>query len=119
MLITSAGGGRPSLMPIGTWKVRAQVRNGASKAGNQQLIVTFVGLEGDAANTEAVDFYPITEASDWKLGILYTALTGDEYPGAGEVWDSDDLTGLECMIEVEHQEYEGKVSARPARMFPA
>ena len=115
MIITSKGGGRPGMMPKGTY--RSKIARVNQREGSSTLMIIYQGLDGDAENTECVDFINL-ETGEWRLRILYEAATGKKYPHAGQTWDTADLLNREIMIECEHREWEGQDQARAARIYP-
>jgi len=117
MIITSKGGGRPGMMPVGTHRVK--IGRVQPMKGTPTIIVVFNGLEGDAVNTECPDFINL-DTAEWRIRLIYEAATGDKYPSDGTSWDTADIINRECMIEVEHRENPntGEDQARAARIYP-
>ena len=115
MIITSKGGGRPGMMPKGTW--RCKISRFVQREGSSTVMIIYQGLDSDAKNTECADFVNL-ETGEWRLRIIYEAATGNKYPQDGQQWDTADVVGREVMVECEHREWEGQDQARAARIYP-
>lgn len=117
MIISSKGGGRPGMMPVGTH--RAKISRIFPREGTSTVLIVFHGLEGEAANTECVDFVNL-DAAEWRLRLIYEAATGKKYPGEGQSWDTAELVEREVLIECEHRENPntGEDQARAAKIYP-
>lgn len=82
-------------------------------------MVVFSGLDGEAENTECVDFINL-DAAEWRIAIIYEAATGNRYPSAGESWQTEDIQGREVMVECEHRVNPNtdEKQARAAKIYP-
>ena len=117
MIITSSGGGRPGMMPTGTH--RAKISRINQKEGSPTLMIVFIGVDGEAKNTECVDWVNM-DVAEWRMRLIYEAATGNRYPAEGATWDTADIIGQEVMIECEHRvnPNTGENQARAGKIFP-
>lgn len=117
MIITSKGGGRPGMMPVGTH--RCKISRVVPREGSPTIMLIFLGLDGEAENTECADFVNL-DAAEWRIRLIYEAATGDKYPRDGQTWDTAVLVDRELMIECEHRENPntGETQARAAKIYP-
>lgn len=81
-----------------------------SQAGNDMLNATFKVVKGESTGATLYDNFVLTEKALWKLQSFLTAV-GMKADGK-VVLDLDKLIGKTCIVEVEHEEYDGKTRAR-------
>lgn len=81
-----------------------------SQAGNDMLSATFQVVKGQSTGAKLYDNFVLTEKALWKLQSFLIAV-GMKADGK-MVLDIDKLIGKTCIVEVEHEEYEGKTRAR-------
>lgn len=81
-----------------------------SQAGNDMLNATFKVVKGESTGATLYDNFVLTEKALWKLQSFLTAI-GMKADGK-VVIDLDKLIGKTCIVEVEHEEYDGKTRAR-------
>lgn len=81
-----------------------------SQAGNDMLAATFQVVKGQSTGAKLYDNFVLTEKALWKLQSFLMAV-GMKADGK-IVLDIDKLIGKTCIVEVEHEEYEGKTRAR-------
>lgn len=81
-----------------------------SQAGNDMLIATFQVVKGASTGAKLYDNFVLTEKALWKLQSFLVAV-GMKADGK-IVLDLDKLIGKQCIVEVAHEEYEGKTRAR-------
>ena len=81
-----------------------------SQAGNDMLSATFQVVKGQSTGAKLYDNFVLTEKALWKLQSFLVAV-GIKADGK-IVLDLDKLIGKQCIVEVEHEEYEGKTRAR-------
>lgn len=81
-----------------------------SQAGNDMLSATFQVVKGQSTGAKLYDNFVLTEKALWKLQSFLMAV-GMKADGK-IVLDIDKLIGKTCIVEVEHEEYEGKTRAR-------
>lgn len=86
------------------------IEEGESQAGNDMLNATFQVVKGQSTGAKLYDNFVLTEKALWKLQSFLTAV-GMKADGK-VVLDLDKLIGKTCIVEVEHEEYEGKTRAR-------
>ena len=87
-----------------------EIEEGVSQAGNDMLNATFKVVKGQSTGATLYDNFVLTEKALWKLQAFLTAV-GMKADGK-IVLDLDKLVGKTCIVEVEHEEYEGKMRAR-------
>lgn len=81
-----------------------------SQAGNDMLNATFQVVKGASTGAKLYDNFVLTEKALWKLQSFLVAI-GMKADGK-IVLDLDKLIGKQCIVEVAHEEYEGKTRAR-------
>ena len=81
-----------------------------SQAGNDMLNATFKVVKGESTGATLYDNFVLTEKALWKLQSFLTAI-GMKADGK-VVLDLDRLIGKTCIVEVAHEEYDGKTRAR-------
>lgn len=81
-----------------------------SQAGNDMLNATFQVVKGASTGAKLYDNFVLTEKALWKLQSFLVAV-GMKADGK-VVLDLDHLIGKQCIVEVAHEEYEGKTRAR-------
>ena len=117
MIITSKGCGRPGMMPVGTH--RAKISRIVPKQDSPTIMLVFLGQDGDAKNTECVDWVNL-DTAEWRIRLIYEAATGKTYPSEGTGWDTADILNAEVMVECEHRlnPNSGEDQARAGKIFP-
>ena len=81
-----------------------------SQAGNDMLNATFKVVKGQSTGATLYDNFVLTEKALWKLQSFLVAI-GMKADGK-IVLDLDKLIGKTCLVDVEHEEYDGKTRAR-------
>lgn len=81
-----------------------------SQAGNDMLSATFQVVKGASTGAKLYDNFVLIEKALWKLQSFLIAI-GMKADGRITL-DLDKLIGKQCIVEVEHEEYEGKTRAR-------
>lgn len=87
-----------------------EIEEGTSQAGNDMLSATFKVVKGQSTGAVLYDNFVLTEKALWKLQSFLMAV-GMKADGKITL-DLDKLIGKTCIVEVEHEEYEGKTRAR-------
>lgn len=87
-----------------------EIEETESQAGNEMLSVTFQVTKGASTGAKLYDNFVLTEKALWKLQSFLIAI-GMKADGK-IVLDLDKLIGKTCIVEVAHEEYEGKTRAR-------
>jgi hypothetical protein len=87
-----------------------EIEEGESQAGNDMLSATFQVVKGTSTGAKLYDNFVLTEKALWKLQSFLVAV-GMKADGK-IVLDLDKLIGKTCIVEVVHEEYEGKTRAR-------
>lgn len=87
-----------------------EIEETESQAGNDMLNATFQVVKGQSTGAKLYDNFVLTEKALWKLQSFLTAV-GMKADGK-IVLDLDKLIGKTCIVEVAHEEYEGKTRAR-------
>lgn len=87
-----------------------EIEETESQAGNDMLNATFKVIKGQSTGATLYDNFVLTEKALWKLQAFLMAV-GMKADGK-IVLDLDKLVGKTCIVEVEHEEYEGKTRAR-------
>ena len=87
-----------------------EIEETESQAGNDMLNATFQVVKGNSTGAKLYDNFVLTEKALWKLQAFLTAV-GMKADGK-IVLDLDKLIGKMCIVEVEHEEYDGKTRAR-------
>ena len=87
-----------------------EIEETESQAGNDMLNATFKVVKGQSTGATLYDNFVLTEKALWKLQSFLVAV-GMKADGK-VVLDLDKLIGKTCIVEVEHEEYDGKTRAR-------
>jgi hypothetical protein len=87
-----------------------EIEETESQAGNDMLNATFQVVKGQSTGAKIYDNFVLTEKALWKLQSFLTAI-GMKADGK-IVLDLDKLIGKTCIVEVAHEEYDGKTRAR-------
>lgn len=87
-----------------------EIEETESQAGNDMLNATFQVVKGTSTGAKLYDNFVLTEKALWKLQSFLVAV-GMKADGK-VVLDLDKLVGKTCIVEVAHEEYEGKTRAR-------
>lgn len=87
-----------------------EIEETESQAGNDMLNATFQVVRGNSTGAKLYDNFVLTEKALWKLQSFLTAI-GMKAEGRVTI-DLDKLIGKTCIVEVAHEEYEGKTRAR-------
>lgn len=87
-----------------------EIEEAESQAGNDMLSATFQVIKGASTGAKLYDNFVLTEKALWKLQSFLNAI-GMKADGK-IVLDLDKLIGKTCIVEVEHEEYDGKTRAR-------
>lgn len=82
----------------------------ASQGGNDMISVAFEVTKGQDKGARVFENYPLAENALWKLKGMLQAI-GMKCEGKVQL-DLDKLVGKVCIIEVAHEEYDGKLRAR-------
>lgn len=88
----------------------AAVDEKQSQGGNDMIVVQFEVVKGDDKGARVFENYPLVDTALWKLKALLQAI-GMKADGKVQL-DLDRLVGKICIINVIHEEYEGKVRAK-------
>lgn len=76
-----------------------------SNAGNPCMLVNWTLTGTDPpSGTKLLESITMTPESYWRLGELFKAL---DFKPDEDGFDDSDLTGMECLIAVEMEEYQG------------
>lgn len=81
-----------------------------SQGGNDMISVAFEVTKGQDKGARVFENYPLAENALWKLKGMLQAI-GMKCEGKVQL-DLDKLVGKVCIVEVAHEEYEGKLRAR-------
>ncbi len=87
-----------------------EIEETESQAGNDMLNATFQVVKGTSTGAKLYDNFVLTEKALWKLQSFLVAV-GMKADGK-VVLDLDKLVGKTCIVEVAHEEYDGKTRAR-------
>jgi hypothetical protein len=87
-----------------------EIEETESQAGNDMLNATFKVIKGQSTGANLYDNFVLTEKALWKLQSFLIAI-GMKADGK-MVLDLDKLIGKTCIVEVAHEEYDGKTRAR-------
>lgn len=87
-----------------------EIEETESQAGNDMLNATFQVVRGQSTGAKLYDNFVLTEKALWKLQSFLMAV-GMKADGK-VVLDLDKLIGKTCIVEVAHEEYDGKTRAR-------
>ena len=87
-----------------------EIEETESQAGNDMLNATFKVVKGQSTGATLYDNFVLTEKALWKLQSFLVAI-GKKADGRITL-DLDALIGKTCIVEVAHEEYEGKTRAR-------
>lgn len=88
----------------------AAVDEKQSQGGNDMIVVQFEVVKGDDKGARVFENYPLVDTALWKLKALLQAI-GMKADGKVQL-DLDRLVGKICIVNVFHEEYEGKVRAK-------
>lgn len=81
-----------------------------SQGGNDMIVVQFEVIKGADKTARVFENYPLVDTALWKLKGLLQAI-GLRADGKVQL-DLDKLIGKTCIVNVYHEEYEGKVRAK-------
>lgn len=81
-----------------------------SSGGNDMIVVAFEVTKGADKGARVYDNFVLTDTALWKLKGLLQAV-GMKADGKVQL-DTDKLIGKVCQINVQHEEYDGKLRAR-------
>lgn len=81
-----------------------------SQTGNDMIVIAFEVTKGVDKGARVYENFPLVDKSLWKLKGLLQAI-GMKADGKVSV-DLDKLIGKICNINVQHEEYDGKLRAR-------
>ena len=81
-----------------------------SQGGNDMIVVSYEVTKGDDKGARVYENYVLTENSLWKLKGMLQAI-GMKADGKIQL-DVDKLVGKVCQINVQHEEYDGRLRAR-------
>lgn len=81
-----------------------------SQGGNDMIVVAFEVTKGEDKGARVYENFPLVEQALWKLKGLLEAI-GMKANGKLQL-DVDKLIGKVCRINVQHEEYDGKLRAR-------
>lgn len=81
-----------------------------SQGGNDMIVVAFEVTKGTDKGSRVFENYPLADNALWKLKGMLQAI-GMKCDGKVQL-DLDKLVGKVCIIEVEHEEYNGSIRAR-------
>lgn len=81
-----------------------------SSGGNDMIVVAFEVTKGADKGARVYDNFVLTDTALWKLKGLLQAI-GMKADGKVQL-DTDKLIGKVCQINVQHEEYDGKLRAR-------
>ena len=87
-----------------------EIEETESQAGNDMLNATFKVVKGASTGATLYDNFVLTEKALWKLQSFLVAI-GKKADGRITL-DLDALIGKTCIVEVAHEEYDGKTRAR-------
>lgn len=87
-----------------------EIEENESSNGNDMLSATFQVVKGSSTGAKLYDNFVLTEKALWKLQSFLIAI-GVKAEGK-IVIDLDKLVGKTCIVEVAHEEYDGKTRAR-------
>jgi len=81
-----------------------------SSGGNDMIVVAFEVIRGEDKTARVYENYPLIDTALWKLKGLLQAI-GMKADGKVQL-DLDKLIGKTCIVNVKHEEYDGKIRAR-------
>lgn len=81
-----------------------------SQGGNDMIVVQYEVIKGNDKGARVFENYPLVETALWKLKGLLQAI-GMKADGKVQI-DLDRMIGKTCIINVFHEEYEGKTRAK-------
>ena len=87
-----------------------EIEETESQSGNDMLNATFQVIKGNSTGAKLYDNFVLTEKALWKLQSFLVAV-GIKADGK-VVLDLNKLIGKTCIVEVAHEEYDGKTRAR-------
>jgi len=88
-----------------------------SSKGNPQFVWQFRILAGDSEGIEVRFWTSLLPQARWKVVETLEAL-GIEAEGTISRFKRSDLIGSPCIIEVFHDEYDGRTNAKVDRVYP-
>lgn len=86
-----------------------------SQGGNDMIVVAFEVTRGESKGGRVFENFPLVDNALWKLKGLLQAI-GMKADGKVQL-DLDKLVGKVLIIEVKHEEYEGKTRAKVDQMY--
>lgn len=89
-----------------------------TQSDDDMLAATLEVTVGESKGARVFDNYPLTPKALWKLKQVLNALGGFKTDGK-LVLDTDKMLNRTVLVEVIHEEYEGKTRARIQGYFPA
>lgn len=89
----------------------------SSKAGNPQYIWQFRILAGDSKDIEVKHWTSLLPQAKWKASETLKAV-GVEVEGTVARFKSSDVVGKPCIIEIFHDEYDGKENHKIEKVHP-
>ena len=81
-----------------------------SQGGNDMIVIAFEVTKGADKGARVYENFPLVDKALWKLKGLLQAI-GMKADGKLQL-DVDKLIGKVCQINVQHEEYDGKLRAR-------
>lgn len=94
------------------------VNRAKSKAGNDMLVWEFVLVDGgEAEGKEFKVWTALTSAAMWKVGEVLRAL-GVACEDGKARFKKPEVVGKECMVEIEDDEYNGRINSKIATCAP-
>jgi Protein of unknown function (DUF669) len=108
-----------SVIPIGEYKVYISEKvDGISKNGDPMIKVVWKVNEGEHRGRFIFDNLVISSNKNspaWKIrwrAKMFLQSIGEPHNGDNFDWDSDNWEGKECIVKVEHSEYNGDTQAK-------
>jgi hypothetical protein len=87
-----------------------------TQSGDTMIVAQFEILTGASKGSKVYENFPLTPKALWKLKQYMEAL-GVKADGKLKI-NTDKLMGRRCFIDVNHEEYDGKLRARIAQFLP-
>lgn len=81
-----------------------------SSGGNDMIVISFEVTKGEDKGARVYENFPLVDTALWKLKTLLQSI-GMKADGKVQL-DLDKLLGKICDINVQHEEYDGKIRAR-------
>lgn len=104
---TGTDGHRP-IIEIGMHTAKCiDFERGVSKKGKPQYISEFIVTSGPSKGMKRKYYTPLTGVMRWKAVQLLEAM-GVKASGVALRFKKSDIVGKPCMIDVDHQEYNGE-----------